>query len=297
MNSANWKNVLEPILKEVFINTYLEIPSVVPQLYGVESSKKAKETYLTIANGGEVAQFNGKIVYDQLDEGYKTEIENIEFAKGFDIQKKLFDDDQYGIMKGVASNLATLTKYSREKYGIDIFNNAFSAGSLGADGENLVDTAHTSTVGGVSTQSNYCNLALSYDNFVAARQQMKKFKDLNGKSVHMVPNILFAPVELEITAKEIANSIYKPSSAAYMTANVVKDEGLKIIVSEFLSNPKAWFVIDGNLSKKVLKWQNRIPVQMLKDETFDQLVLKVATYYRIGRGYTDWRFLVGSAGG
>jgi len=292
MNSANWKNILEPILKEVFFDTYLEIPSLVPSVYNVTGSKKAKETYLTIANGGEVPEFNGNIVYDEMNEGYKTEIDNLEFAKGFQIQRKLYDDDQFGIMKQTSSNLATLAKYTREKFGMDMFNGAFDASTLGADGQNLCATAHPSTVAGVPTQSNYGTLALTYDNFVTTRQLMKKFFDLNGKPIHMSPDVLLVGVNNEIKAKEIADSIYKPNQTTW-TANVVKSEGLKVLVSEFIDGD-SWFVIDSKLAKKVLMFQNRIPVQILKDESFDQLVYKLATYYRIGKGYSDFRFVYGN---
>ena len=69
---------------------------------------------------------NAREDYQSAAQGYDTVITPIEFASGIQVERRLFDTDQYAIMNQRPSGLARAAQRTRQKHGARPFNNAFS---------------------------------------------------------------------------------------------------------------------------------------------------------------------------
>ncbi|KKL62109.1 hypothetical protein LCGC14_2188500, partial [marine sediment metagenome] len=83
------------------------------------------------------SEFTGTVVYQSASQGYDTTATHVEFASGIQVERKLFDDDQYNIMDRVSRDFAAGIKQTVESQFANVLNNAFTT---------------TTTIDGVSLQ-------------------------------------------------------------------------------------------------------------------------------------------------
>lgn len=126
----------------------------------------------------------------------------------------------------------------------------------GYDGVPFFSTAHP-ILGGVAgsppagapaTQSNLAvNTALTYDNYVTARQNMRSWLGADGAPIMAQPDVLMVPPQLEGTAKLILEADFLANIQAVSTApqsNVYKGSA-KLIVNPWLADfPVNWWLLD-----------------------------------------------------
>lgn len=298
MNTTNFGNLLEPILKEVFFNKYMSIESFIPKIFNEIKSEKYQETYLGITGGQGFQPFNGMVAREEFGEDYKKVITNVSYSDSFGVTYDMFKDDQYGIMKQRASELGRLARYSKEILAASTIENGFTSLTQTGDGQNLFSASHPIRKGSVATQSNYTTNALTRANIVTGRSAMRRFLDPAGKKIQNVPNLLMVPVEKEQAAIEAVDSVYKgindAGSVADFTSNAVKTFGIDILVNPYLDNKYAWYLFNTELTKDFFIWQNREPLRLIASEDADTLVLRETAYYRVGCGVTDWRGCYGA---
>jgi phage major head subunit gpT-like protein len=77
------------------------------------------------------------------------------FALGFEISEEMREDDQYGLMLDLASDLGRSSRFTAELYGHDVYNNGFTAAKyVGRDGKPLFALDHpVKGTGGLGCQS------------------------------------------------------------------------------------------------------------------------------------------------
>lgn len=290
--SENWSKLLEPGLRKIFDQIYKEQPSMIPVLYSIQKSSKAKETDLEAGDGLDFAPMNGTIPYDDMGEGYTTEYTHAEYARGFKIERKLVDDDQYNIINKRPRLLAISAARRREKDAASVFNNAFNASIVGGDGVCLCNAAHPSKNGGAN-QSNVGALALTPVNLEATRRLMTKFRSDRDGIISVQPDMLLLPLELEEIGYEIINSKGKVDTAQN-NVNFHYGRYKMAVWPNYLTSASNWFLIDSTLMKQFLLWFNRIPVEFMRDSEFDTQVAKFAGYMRYSNGYSGWRWIYGN---
>jgi phage major head subunit gpT-like protein len=294
--SAQWAELLEPGLRAIF-NTQrdaLVAESRIPALYNVVRSTKAQEHDLGMGGFGDWAQYAGRIEYDENDQLYKTTYTHVEYVRGFKVERRLVDDDQYNVINKRPSGLALSAVRTREKHAASVFNNAFSSSYTGADGKPLCDAAHPlSPETGAGTHGNLGSTALDYDAVIATRKLMRSYVDDRGELIPVNPNTILVPLELEDTAWEIANTINKPGTADN-DGNFVRSTGLRVIVWDYLTDENNWFMLDPALAKMYLNWFDRVPLEFSMDPTSDfNLEAKFRGYMRYSYGFSDWRWVYG----
>jgi phage major head subunit gpT-like protein len=300
MNSQGFGNLLEPILKAAFMNKYVEIESFIPKLFNQIKSEKLQETYLGLVGGTGFTPFTGSVSREEFAEDYKKVITNVSYSDSFGVTRDMFNDDQYGIMKQRASELGRLARYSKEVLAASIFNNGFSSAVQTGDAKNLFATDHPIRKGTVASQGNLGTGALTRATLNTARSAMRRFVDPAGKKIVNVPNMLMVPVELESQAIEAVDSVYngtvnQAGAVADFSSNSVKRFGIEILVNPFLDDANDWFLINTELAKDYLIWQNREPVRLIASEDVDSLVLRETAYYRVACGATEWRWAYGNS--
>ena len=299
MNTAMFGNLLEPILKNAFFEKYLSIPSFIGKIFNEIKSEKYQETHLGIYGGQGFTPFTGTVSREEFGEEYKKVITNVSYSDSFGVTYDMFKDDQYGIMKQRAAALGRLARYSKEVLAASIFNNGFSSAVQSGDGQNLFSASHPIFKGSVATQSNYTTSALTRATLATARATMRRTVDGAGKKIHNVPNLLMVPVELETQAIEAVDSVYngtvnQAGAVPDYTSNAVKTYNIEVFANPFLDDANNWFLLNTELTKDFLIWQNREPLRLIASEDADSLILRETGYYRVGVGATDWRGCFGA---
>ena len=299
--SEQWAYLLDPGLREIFeVQTQaLAKESLIPTLFNVRGSDKAKEYTLGMGGMADWEQFKGAIEYDDLDQLYRTTFTHKEYAKGFKIERALFDDDLYNVINMRPRALALSAMRTREKHAASVFNNAFSDSYTGGDSEPLCDDAHPASPENTdTTQDNDGSSALSYASVVDTREAMRAFKDDRGELVPINPDLILVPPELEDTANDIVmtmrgSNFQQPDVADY-TDNLVQRSGIRYVVWDYLTDANNWFLIDSQLAKLHLLWFNRIPLEFAMDPTSDfRLEARWRGYMRYSYGWSDWRWVYG----
>jgi hypothetical protein len=293
LTSANFTQLtdLDPVLTEIFFNHYRQIAPKRAQIFGVRSSTKAKETDLRVDSFGDPVVFNGTVEYETPDRDYEVEYVPVEYAKGFAIERKMIDDMQYENIFSQASNMGTAFARKQEKDAAAIFNNAFSGGTTGYDGKVLCATDHPRSRTDATTVSNAVTLTLTSANLETAITTLQGLKDDQGEEISIMPDTLLVPRALRKKGIELTGSQQSPEDANNST-NV--HSGMNLVVWEYLTDTNAWFVLDSVMAKRYLKWYDRIPVEFAATDNFDTLLRKYRGYMRYSRGWSDFRFVIGS---
>lgn len=290
--SENWPDLLEPGLRKVFDDTLRERPSNIAILFDVQSSNKAVEHDLSETSLLDFEPMNGAVPYDDMGEGYKTNYVHQELARGFKVERKLVDDDLYGVINRRPSRLGRSARRRREKDAASMFNNAFNAGFKGGDGVSLCNSAHPSN-NSSATQSNTGTLVLNDVNLEATRRLMMGFQDDRQGIIEVEPDFLLVPLALEQTAWEIINSKGKPDTANN-NANFHMGKFKLLVWPNYLTSAAQWYLMDSLMMKEYHLWFDRITPEFQKDREFDTYNAKYSGYMRYSFGWSDWRALYGN---
>ena len=294
--SEQWAYLLEPGLREVFYTTRdaLAAQSKIPFLFDVLTSQKAQEHFLQIGGMGNWKAYKGAIEYDDLEQGYRTTLTHEEYVQGFKIERKLVEDDQYGLFMDRPAELAMSAMRTRETHAASVFNNAFSTSYQGGDAKPLCEDDHPKSPANAGSQDNEGTLALSYTNVEAVRQLMRAWTDDRGNLIAVQPDTLLVPPELEKTAFEIVRTPNVPDTTDYK-ANFVSGFVRQVVVWDYLTDANAWFVIDSQRAKQALKWLDRVPLEFALDPTSEfRLESRWRGYMRYSYGWKDWRWVYGN---
>lgn len=282
---------LDPVLTEIFFQHYGQIAPKRTQIFGMRTSKKAKETDLRIDSFSDPTEFNGKVEYETPARDYEVVYSHTQFAKGFMVERAMLDDMQYDDIFSQASNMGTAFARKQEKDAASVFNNAFSASYLGYDSKALCADDHPRSRTDSTAVDNALALALTSANLETAITTMQAFKDDQGEEISIMPDTLIVPRALAKTGRELTGSSLTPESGNN-AINV--HEGMNLVVWEYLTDPNAWFVVDSAMAKRYLKWYDRVPVEFAATDDFDTLLRKYRGYMRYSYGWSDFRWVIGS---
>ena len=299
--SANFADLLDPRIQKVYNDTYKQLPDRISDFFDVVSGADAptKDRYIMSQVGtmGDVEEHTGTVNYDDVFEGYDVTITPKEYSKGFQIERKLFDDDLTGIIDGKPRSMATAFQRTRQKHAATVFNNSFSLDNTWlnhTEGVAMCSDSHT-TRSGASTSAGFDNritAALSAVSVAAARIQMRGFRGDRGERISIMPDTLIYPVNLYQTAFEIIESEGLPDTANN-NKNVHKG-GYSGKDWEYLLDTNDWWMADSGMMKDSLKWVERVRAEFGMVEDFDTFVGKWRLYARYGLGWREWRWILGS---
>ncbi len=295
--------LLEPGLREIFYEQFNQIPSMISDLFNVNSTDNPYEEDVSIGTLGEFPEFQGTVEYDRMYQGYNKIYEFPEFAKGFKIERRLYDDERYNVINKRPQGQAISAARRRENDAAKLFINAFDSNYPGPDGKALCDEEHPSKAyeeAGVGKEhrSNKDTRPLNHSNLQETKNDMRDFRDDRGGRISVVPDTLLVPVILEDVAWELIESEKKVDTADN-NPNIHYGK-YRLIVWDYLDpgtdNPdKApWFMIDSNYANMFLNWFDRVPLEFAMEEEFDTLVAKFRAYMRYNYGWSDWLWIFGN---
>ena len=207
---VNFGKLLEPGLRKLFYETFDEVPEQYSKIFKVHNSKKAREVdyglgamplwseFGTAINADLTGEAVGatdmpSVNYVTIPAGLERVYVHKEFAQGFQVERKMVDDEQYGVINKMPKDLARAGRYKVEMDAVSVLNNGFT--NTGYDKKALFATDHPLLSGG--TCSNLIEGELSVENLKKAIIAMRNFKDEAGKKVVYKADTLIVPPALE----------------------------------------------------------------------------------------------------
>ena len=293
LTSENFQKLLYTGLRKIFFDTYLEKPEEFSQVFHVNTSKRASEEDHHVSGTGlwEEKKRSENIKYEDAKDGPSVYYYHTAFAKGIQVERELYDDEQYSVINKMPKTIARGGRATVEQVAADVLNNGFTVG--GYDGEPLFDSAHPLIKGG--TGDNVFDAIL--DDTEAIREGlmlMSSQTDEAGLKIQAKADRLIIPEDLEWTAYTLLNSALLPGTPNN-DINAAKGLArLKPIVLSYLTDEKAWFLQDSSLHELTFFW--RAKPEFAEKTEFDNMVAKYRGYLRFSVGYSNWRGIVGSDG-
>jgi len=296
--SGQFGDLLDPRFQKIFFDNIPQLDDMLPELYDfVPSNGRNNMTWSDIGALGDWPEFGGNVTYQSAAQGYDVTSTPIEFSSGVQVERKLFDDDQFNIMDQRPAGLGAAYQRTRQKHGARMFTMAFAVDTKfynNSEGVALCSNSHT-TNSGASTASGFDNLATSALSAVAvqaARIQMRGFRDDNANKMSVNTDELWIPIDLEEQAFEIVQSLGKLDTAEN-NRNIHKGR-YTIKEWHYMTDPNDWFMCDSALRKMYVKWVDRTRVEFAFAEDLDTLIAKWRGYARYSMAQLNWRWINGS---
>jgi phage major head subunit gpT-like protein len=301
MTSEQYARFVLPIIRKNWESQMAAVPSGFESLFGIDSSTASVEYSQGVGSSGLISEYNsasaegepGAIKYSSFDQLYEKTFTHKEYADGMAIERKLFDDDQSGIIRRRAQSFGLKFGNTIAYHMASVFNNAFSASYVGADSVALCSASHPLSKSNAGLFSNAGSSALSYANITATIAAGMALTDDKSLPMPVIYDRLIVPPALEATAREIVNAMGKPGTANN-DANALQGRELQLISSPWLSDSNNWFMVDSMQSPLHLLWFWRVRPEVDLDPSSNfNLVAKYRGYMRMSYGWDDPRWIYG----
>ena len=147
MTRDNFGDLLTPIHKKVFFNSYNELPEQYSKVFAVEEMSKKEETFPHIGALGiwDTNSEGNTINEDSFSQGNEATFTAVRYDKGYELTWELVKDDLYNVMKGIgkggsAKALGMGLSATIETVCANVLNNGFS--NTGYDATSLFSNSH-----------------------------------------------------------------------------------------------------------------------------------------------------------
>ncbi|MDD3421908.1 MAG: hypothetical protein PHS47_06405, partial [Methanocellales archaeon] len=148
----NWANLCLTDVRKWHSDTLNDFESMIPQLYGTDTSDKQEEYDVTYSGIGNFRLLNGNVGKDSMTEEYKKTYDFPEWTNAIDIQRRLWDDRRDRTVMNMAKEFALSANRTKEAHAAEIYNYAFTAtgtysgggSTAGPDGKALGASDHPS---------------------------------------------------------------------------------------------------------------------------------------------------------
>jgi hypothetical protein len=303
--SPQWPDILDPTFREIYGEELKAIPSIGETIFNVETSSKNIEKDSSASGLSKlVRRSEGQsISFEDEIQGFDVTYTHFEDALGTAVSNKLWEDDQFNVIRRKPANLARAKVRTQEQMLADIFNYAFTAGGGGlsqftsGDAAALVSASHNREDGGTA-QSNYTTTDLNEGSLETGIVSMRQTLDLKGQLFMSKADTLVVAPALEKEARILLNSTGRVGTA---NNDVNPYQGaLKLVVWDFLGSAAggsdtAWFLLDSSLH--ALNFFKRSDRGIEGPEwDFDTKTAKWSVDVRWSVGFSSWRGVYGSKG-
>lgn len=291
---------LAPGLNFRTFNAFREKPEIFSTLVRVQGSNSAYEEDFAETGLGPLVE-KGELKRTTLDESHKlggTRIVHKSYALAFEISEEMIDDDKYNLMGDLSGSLGKSARWTRELLGHDPYNRAFSATKyVGRDGLALITASHPLVGGG--TLSNLLTGDLAEGTLEDAWERFQMLTDERGMFIEANPTTLVVHPTEVLNARRLLESASLNTASLNTAGNpgVINPlQGMvRIVSSPYLSDPDAWFVIADTMEVQILFYDRKpFDTKTWDDEDADGTIHKGKM--RVGVGFRDYQFIVGSAG-
>lgn len=285
-------------LKTTFNKAFIAAPSTWQKIAMEVPSNSGQNDYTWLSNFPKMRRWVGAKVAKAL-EAYKYVVVNEDFEATVEVDRNHIEDDQLGIYLPQAQMAGYSSAQLPDELVYEAVNGGFT--KLCYDGQYYFDTDHP--VKGVSVSNKITaplsntSKALAAAGYGAARTGMKKFKDEEGRSLNITPNVLLVGPALEDTARMLLTN----DKLADDTPNPYKGTA-ELLVDGRIESDTAWFLLDTSKPVKPFVYQPRkkpVFVSQTNPEAEDVYNLKKYKFgaeARAAAGYGFWQLGFGSTG-
>lgn len=294
-----FSHLLAPGLRKVFFQHLKEREEEFSKVFNMKTSSRAYEEDLEVAGLGTmpVKTEGAGIQYTDPAQGEKKRYTHVTYGLGYRVTMEMMEDDLYGVMRKMTKELAKAARNAREVNAWNVFNTAFTTQfgfpKFGAN-EALISTSHTRLGGGTLSNRPSVDADLGQASLEAARIHFETLTDENGIPTIIKPKWLIVPPDMIMVARELLGSEFKPYESSN-TINPIMKDGLDFMVSHYLTDPDAWFLIAGK-DEHDLNFFTRQAVRYQNGDDFDTGDAKFKAFQRFSVGAGEWRGLYGSTG-
>lgn len=293
---AQFQILLEPKLRNIWNESWPPRPLEYPQFVNISSSKKAQETDFKMTGLGPMQDKTegGKVTYGDPIPGGTKVYTHTGNGLGYKVTSEMQRHELYGQISKLERSLMRSAVDRQETDAANILNNAFSTSFAGfVASEALCATSHARLDGGTA-QANRPSTDISIG--VTALQnaiiQFRLWKDDRGRPFMTRGRLLVIHPNDTMTAREILGSEFKPGTSNN-EINALKEEGLSYMVSSYLTDVNAWFLLGDNHDLNFI-WDLKPTTSMDDDFDTDDIKRKLVQWYSTGFG--EWRGSYGSSG-
>jgi hypothetical protein len=287
-----------PAIDEVVMGRYSQFPDQYSRFFRMETSNRWGEQTTEVTGFGQMAVVpEGKqTVYDEALPGFNKTYTHTQYSLGFKVSKIAMDDDRFGVVRKLASELGKSAKETKEVVCANVFNTGFTS-ATGPDGVSLFSTAHPLIGGG--TQTNRLSYPSDPDvtSVRIALTDMRKTVDHRGKKVRIAPRRMITPPDLAFVGSELLGGNDRPDTANRAINAFKKIPGMPnfdtVDVWEYLTDPNAW-MIQGDVQETELRHYNREAFNTVHDIEFDSRSVKTAGWMRFSVGYNGFYGIYGA---
>ena len=264
-----------------------------PEAFNVRDSGRAYEETTGLTGFGQFSQKSegAKVDYDTILQAYDKRFTHLTYAKGYQISMEAMDDDLDGHISNAAPALARAARVSIETYLWNLYNLGFATETT-PDGSYIFADSHPLIGGG--TYDNLISGDLSQANLESAINLFDGMIDDRSLPIEASPTKLIIPTALRWIAFEILKSQLRSDSASN-AVNALNQISMGVVMSKYLTGATDWFVTSDPSQHRMLCYWRQEPVS---DHTldFDTGNMKSKMTYRLSRGASDWRNVVGGEG-
>ncbi len=286
-----------PAIDEVVMTKYSQFPDEFSEVYRMETSSRSIEQTTEVTGFGQMAVIpEGQDTrYDEALPGFNKTYVHAQYGLGFRVTKVAMDDDKFGVVKKLATELGRSAKETKEVVAANPINLGFTTG-LGPDGVSLFNVAHPLIGGG--TQSN--RLAYPTDPDVTSIQLiltlMRQTVDHRGKKLRIPPKKAIFPPNLEFIGAELLGGTDRPDTANRAINAFKRRSGMPSfdtwMVWDYLTDPDAWMV-EADVQDTELRFYSREAFGTVHDIDFDSRSVKTAGWTRYSVGNNGWYGIAG----
>lgn len=285
-------------LKTTFNKAFEAAPSTWQKIAMEVPSTSGQNDYSWLSNFPKMRRWIGAKVVKAL-EAYKYVVANEDFEATVEVDRNHIEDDQLGIYLPQAQMAGFSAAQLPDELVYEAVNGGFT--KLCYDGQYFFDTDHPVAGTSVSNTStavlSNATLALAQAGYGAARTAMKKFKDEDGRSLNISPNVLLVGAALEDTARMLLTN----DKLADDKPNPYKGTA-ELVVDTRIQSHTAWFLLDTSKPVKPFVYQPRKkPVFVSQtnpdaEDVFNLKKYKFGAEARAAAGYGFWQLAFGSTG-
>lgn len=285
-------------LKTLYNNAFKAAPSTWQKIAMKVPSNSGQTDYSWLSSFPKMKRWVGAKTVKAL-EAFKYTVVNEDWEATVEVDRNHIEDDQLGIYEPQAKMAGFSAAQLPDEIVYEAVNKGFT--TLCYDGQYFFDTDHPVGQTLVSNKGtaplSISSLALANAGYGAARKAMRQFKDEDGRSLNIIPNVLLVGPALEDIAKVLLTSAELPDR----NPNPYRGTA-ELVVDGRITSDTAWFLLDTSKPIMPFVYQERkapVFVQQTNPESPDVFNLKK---YRFGAearaagGYGFWQLAFGSTG-
>src|SRR3990167_11320588 len=195
-----WPDLLDPRFRKIYGEELKSIPQVGPSIFHVETFSRNIEKDSSASGLSKlIRRSEGQAIsYEDEVQGFDVTYTHVEDSLGTSVSNKLWEDDQFNVIKRKPANLAKAKVRTEEQMKADVFNYGFTAGGGGlstftsGDALALFSASHTREDGG-ATQSNTTTSDLKESAIENALNGLRTQLDHKGQLVMVKGDTLIVP--------------------------------------------------------------------------------------------------------